>query len=214
MERTSESSESIVERRMGVSFQIRKAGISHLFPERRDEERQLRQIDPRPPPATTTSAMDRANSVPSNGQRPVSKTTFAYQTRLLERTSSQRSTTSTLSRSSSASSRAFQSPTSTGSSGTHTATRRWTPSHRAGTSLDLVRGRLDERAKAEAILEGKYNPSDATDDTVYSPTKRSVYDNGPETPRPADQLSFRSPQEDQPSTFTPSSRNDIRYLLQ
>jgi len=150
--------------------------------------------------------MDRANSVPSNGQRPVSNTaTFAYQTRLLERTSSQRSTTSTLSRSSSASSRAFQSPTSTGSSGTHTATRRWTPSHRAGTSLDLARGRMEERAKTEAILEGKYNPSNATDDTVYTPTKRSFYDSGPETPRPTDQPSFRSPQEDQPSTFTPSS---------
>ena len=191
---------------MGVSSQIRKAGISRLFPERQDEERQLRQTDPRTPPSTTTNAMDRANSVPSNGQRPVSNTaTFAYQTRLLERTSSQRSTTSTLSRSSSASSRAFQSPTSTGSSGTHTATRRWTPSHRAGTSLDLVRGRMDERAKAEAILEGRYNPSDATDDTVYTPTKKSVYDNGPDTSGPTDQLSFRSPQEDQQSTFTPSS---------
>jgi len=191
---------------MGVSSQIRKAGISRLFPERQDEERQLRHTDPRPPPSTTANAMDRANSVPSNGQRPVSNTaTFAYQTRLLERTSSQRSTTSTLSRSSSASSRALQSPTSTGSSGTHTATRRWTPSHRAGASLDLMRGRLDERAKAEAILEGKHNPSDATDDTIYTPTKRPVYDNGPETSRPTDQLSFRSPQEDQPSTFTPSS---------
>ena len=191
---------------MGVSSQIRKAGITRLFTERQDEERQLRQTDPRPPPPTTTNAMDRANSVPANGQRPVSKTTILpYQTKLLERTSSQRSTTSTLSRSSSASSRAFQSPTSTGSSGTHTATRRWTPSHRAGTSLDLMRGRLDERAKAEAILEGRINPSDATDDTVYTPTKRSVYDNGPEPSRPMDQLSFRSPQDDQPSTFTPSS---------
>ena len=180
--------------------------MSRLFPERQEEERQLRHTDPRPPPSTTTNAMDRANSVPSNGQRPVSKTTILpYQTKLLERTSSQRSTTSTLSRSSSASSRAFQSPTSTGSSGTHTATRRWTPSHRAGTSLDLVRGRLDEQAKSEAILEGRCNPSDATDDAVFTPTKRSVYNNGPETSRPTDQLSFRSPQDDQQSTFTPSS---------
>ena len=190
---------------MRVSFQIRKPGISHLFPEPRDEERQLRQTHPRPPSATTTSAMDRANSVPSNGQRPVSNAaTFAYQTRLLERTSSQRSTASTLSRSSSASSRAFQSPTSTGSSGTHTATRRWTPSHRPGASLDLVRGRLEERAKTEAILEGNYDPSNAAGDTVYTPT-RAVYDNGPDTSRQTDQPSFRSAQEDLPSTFTPSS---------
>ena len=46
IERTSESSESIVERRMGVSFRIRKAGAFHLSPERRDEGRQLRQSTP------------------------------------------------------------------------------------------------------------------------------------------------------------------------
>ena len=190
---------------MGVSFRIRKAGVS-LFPERRDEELRLRQINSRPPPATTTSAMDRTNSVPSNGQRPVSNpATFAYQTRLLERTSSQRSTTSTLSRSSSASSRAFQSPASTGSSGTHSTTRRWTPSHRSGASLDFVRGKFEERVKAEGILEGKYNPSDATGDTISSSIKRSLHDNEPESSRSADQPSFRSVKEDQPSTFTPSS---------
>ena len=151
------------------------------------------------------SSMDRANSVPSNSQRPATNpSTFAYQTRLLERTSSQRSTTSTLSRTSSSSSRAFQSPTSTGSSGTHSTTRRWTPSHRPGTSLDLVRGRLEDRAKAEGTLEGKFNPSDATEDPVYSPTKRS-FRHGLETPWSADQSPLRSPQEDQQSTFTPSS---------
>ena len=149
--------------------------------------------------------MDRANTAPSNNQRQVpNPATFAYQTRLLERTSSQRSAASTLSRSNSASSRAFQSPTSTGSSGTHTATRRWTPSHRAGVSLDLVRGRLEERTKTEAILEGKYDSSDATDDTTYSPTKRSLHNNGPEASKPADQPPFRSVQ-DQSPTFTPSS---------
>jgi Ras GTPase-activating-like protein IQGAP2/3 len=190
---------------MGVSCRIRKAGVSHLFPERRDEERPLRQIDSRAPSATTTSAMDRTNSVPSNGQRPAPGLgTFAYQTRLLERTSSQRSTTSTLSRSSSASSRAFQSPTSTGSSGAHTTTRRWTPTHRSGTSLDLVRGKLDEGTKAEAIPEGKYTSSDATGDIASSPTKRPFHDNEPET-RSAGQPSFRSVKEDQPFTYTPSS---------
>ena len=204
MERMSESTELIVERRMGVDFRIRNAGVSHLFPERREPN--LRQIDLRPPSVTTMSAMDRANSVPSNSQRPASNPgTFAYQTRLLERTSSQRSTTSTLTRSSSSSSRAFQSPTSTGSSGTHATTRRWTPSHRSGTSLDLVRGRLEERAKAEAILEGEYDPSDVTEGFVCSPMKSSFHHEGPETPRLADQVSFRSPQEDQPSTLTPSS---------
>ena len=150
--------------------------------------------------------MDRGNSVPSNGQRPVSNPgTFAYQTRLLERTSSQRSTTSTLSRSSSSSSRAVQSPTSTGSSGTHTATRRWTSSHRPGASLDLVRGRLEERAKAETIPEGKCDSSDAADDPTYSPTKRPFHNDGLETPRSIDRPPFRSAREDQPPTFTPSN---------
>lgn len=189
---------------MGVNFRIRNAGASHLFPLRREPK--LRRIDSRPLSVATMSAMDRANSVPSTSQRPASNPgTFAYQTRLLERTSSQRSTASTLSRSSSSSSRAFQSPTSTGSSGTHTTTRRWTPSHRPGTSLDLVRGRFEERAKTEAILEGKYNPSDATEDFVHSPTKRSFHHDGLETPRSLDQPSFRSAQEDQPPTSTPSS---------
>jgi Ras GTPase-activating-like protein IQGAP2/3 len=204
MERTRESTEFIVERRMGVNFRIRNAGVPHLFPERREPK--LRQIDPRPPSVTTMSAMDRANSVPSNSQRPASNpATFAYQTRLLERTSSQRSSTSTLTRSSSSSSRALQSPTSTGSSGAHTTTRRWTPSHRPNSSLDLMRGRLDERAKAETILEGKYNQSDATEDFIYSPTKRSFHRDDLETPRSADQPSTKSALEDQPSTFTPSS---------
>lgn len=149
--------------------------------------------------------MDRANSAPSNGQRPTPPAaTFAYQTRLLERTSSLRSATSTLSRSSSASSRSFQSPTSTGSSGTHTVTRRWTPSHRPGASLDLVRGRLEERTKTEPILEDKYNSSDAMGDTIYTPAKGSVYDSGPEISRSTNQPSFR-PAQDQPSIFTPSS---------
>lgn len=170
-----------------------------------NDESQSRGI-PRPPSVTTMSAMDRVNSVPSNSQRPASNLgTFAYQTRLLERTSSQRSTTSTLTRSSSSSSRTFQSPSSTGSSGTHAATRRWTPSHRPGTSLDLVRGRLEERAKTEAILEGKYDSSDATEDFVHSSSKSSFHHDVPETPRSADQPSFRSAQEDQPSAFIPSS---------
>ena len=205
MESTSESTGSMLEKRTGVYFRIRKAGVSHLFPEERDEEPKLRQIDPRPQIPTTMSSMDRANSAPSNGQRPLPNPgTFAYQDRLLQRTSSQRSSTSTLSRSSSSSSKAFQSPTSTGSSGTHTTTRRWTPSHRSGASLDLLRGRLEERAKADTIPEGKDSPYDMKDDAGYSPTKRLFHDDGLETLRPTPQPSFRPAQEDLPPTFTPS----------
>ncbi|KAG6336614.1 hypothetical protein ID866_2490, partial [Astraeus odoratus] len=35
------------------------------------------------------------------------------------------------------------------------ATRRWVPTHRAGSSVDVVRGKWEERARAEAALEGR-----------------------------------------------------------
>lgn len=63
---------------------------------------------------------------------------FAYQQRLLERTSSGRG--GTLGRSGSIA--------SIGSTSSGPATRRWAPAHRIGGSLDMVRGKWDERVKS------------------------------------------------------------------
>ncbi|KAG1755714.1 ras GTPase-activating protein [Suillus lakei] len=105
--------------------------------------------------------MDKPNILPSTTNAPPpspskQRDAFAYQTRLLQRTTS-RSSTNSLSRNSSISSRptSIVSPTTTGSSPPVVpATRRWTPSHRPGTSLDTVRDKWEERARAEAVLDG------------------------------------------------------------
>ncbi|KAG8965048.1 hypothetical protein FRC03_001003 [Tulasnella sp. 419] len=78
--------------------------------------------------------MDRSNSVSSQSSGAGIGGAFAYQTRLLERTSS-------LSRSSSQS--------RTNAAGILTpngSTRRWTPSHRIGASVDSLRGRWEKTA--------------------------------------------------------------------
>ncbi|PPQ77741.1 hypothetical protein CVT25_011176 [Psilocybe cyanescens] len=103
--------------------------------------------------------MERSNSVsPSssnayNGSRPASSAPFAYQTRLLERTTSRGA--SSLSRSSSQSSISILT-NSTGSSVGSVAPRRWTPSHRVGNSLDVVRGKWEERSR-DASLDDVLN---------------------------------------------------------
>ncbi|KAH9482628.1 Ras GTPase-activating-like protein rng2 [Psilocybe cubensis] len=106
--------------------------------------------------------MDRSNSLSSsssnahNGSRPASSGPFAYQTRLLERTSS-RGGSSSLSRSSSQSSISILT-NSTGSSVGSVVPRRWTPSHRVGNSLDAVRGKWEERSR-ESYIEDVLNAS-------------------------------------------------------
>jgi Ras GTPase-activating-like protein IQGAP2/3 len=96
--------------------------------------------------------MDRSNSLSStassssgSSSRPASTSNqFAYQTRLLERTAS-------LSRSNSISSRFPPLPSTAAAP---QATRRWTPTHRVGNSMDTVRGRWEERARAELAADG------------------------------------------------------------
>ncbi|KAG2156042.1 ras GTPase-activating protein [Suillus clintonianus] len=110
--------------------------------------------------------MDKPNTLPSTANPPPpspskQRDAFAYQTRLLQRATS-RSSTNSLSRNSSISSRptSLVSPTTTGSSPSVVpANRRWTPSHRPGTSLDTVRDKWEERARAEAVLEGRRSVS-------------------------------------------------------
>ncbi|KAJ4471170.1 hypothetical protein J3R30DRAFT_3710545 [Lentinula aciculospora] len=74
---------------------------------------------------------------------------FAYQTRLLERTSS--SSNGSLSRTNSQSGNNILT-NNTGFS-VSSATRRWTPGHRVANSLDAVRGKWEERARENTIDE-------------------------------------------------------------
>ncbi|KII94770.1 hypothetical protein PLICRDRAFT_127987 [Plicaturopsis crispa FD-325 SS-3] len=138
--------------------------------------------------------MSNSNSTPS---RSGSSGPFAYQTRLLESTSTgsrgggllQR--TSSLARTNSISSRSSFSASSDASpSPTPTGTRKWTPSHRVGASLDAVRGKWEERARAEATLEGR-SPSLQSREDVSR-------DDGPSTPSSSrfTETAFRSPSSD------------------
>ncbi|KAH7914372.1 ras GTPase-activating protein [Hygrophoropsis aurantiaca] len=124
--------------------------------------------------------MERSNSVSSlasNGsaQSRDSNSPFAYQTRLLERTSS-RSGISSLSRNSSLATRGkLTSPVPTGvASSTPTVGRRWAPSHRVANSLDTVRGKWEERARAESILDGRRSVSPTKDLFSRSDSASSV----------------------------------------
>jgi Ras GTPase-activating-like protein IQGAP2/3 len=95
--------------------------------------------------------MDRSNSISSNASSSSRSGSisgpFAYQTRLLERTSS-RGGTSSLSRTNSQISNAVN-----GSPTGQATTRRWKPSHRVGNSVDAVRGKWEERARAESLID-------------------------------------------------------------
>ncbi|KAI0005064.1 hypothetical protein BJV74DRAFT_322488 [Russula compacta] len=103
--------------------------------------------------------MERSDSSPSGSPirsgRPGSSVGFAYQARLLERGSSH---TGSLSRSGSVST--INSLTTGNNTSTlSTTTRRWTPSHRVGGSVDAIRGKWEERVRAEAVSDEKELPS-------------------------------------------------------
>ncbi|KAF9009085.1 hypothetical protein BDQ17DRAFT_1398182 [Cyathus striatus] len=91
--------------------------------------------------------MDRSNQ-PSSSTTKAASAPFAYQTRLLERTSSR---SGSLSRNNSQSS--INILTNTSGTSTPTSTRRWTPSHRVSNSLDAVRGKWEERSREAAAEE-------------------------------------------------------------
>jgi Ras GTPase-activating-like protein IQGAP2/3 len=76
---------------------------------------------------------------------------FAYQARLLERGSTH---SGSLSRSGSVSTLATGNSASTSSS----TTRRWTPSHRIGGSIDAIRGKWEERLRAETVSDEQEIP--------------------------------------------------------
>lgn len=96
-----------------------------------------------------------ASSSSARSGRPNSSIGFAYQARLLERGSTN---AGSLSRSGSVST--VNSLTTGNSTSTTTNTaRRWTPSHRISGSLDAVRGKWEERVRAEAVMDEKDLPS-------------------------------------------------------
>jgi Ras GTPase-activating-like protein IQGAP2/3 len=103
--------------------------------------------------------MEQSDSSGSNSPvrsgRPASSAGFAYQARLLERGSTH---TGSLSRSGSVST--INSLTTGNSTATpSTIPRRWTPTHRIGSSIDAVRGKWEERVRAEAVSDEKDLPS-------------------------------------------------------
>lgn len=100
--------------------------------------------------------MDHAHSF-AGGQKPSSSSgaPFAYQQRLLERTSSR---AGSLSRSSSQTANVILT--------NPTGTRRWTPTHRVAQSLDAVKGRFEsERVRSETVPENEVmSPESAKSD--------------------------------------------------
>jgi len=110
-----------------------------------------------------------ASGSPVRSGRPSPSIGFAYQARLLERGST---TTGSLSRSGSLST--VNSLTTGGSTSTpSTTTRRWTPSHRIGGSIEAVRGKWEERVRAEAVSDEKDLPR--TPGEPQAPDSRSSH---------------------------------------
>ncbi|KAL0579549.1 iqgap-related protein [Marasmius crinis-equi] len=121
--------------------------------------------------------MERSNSTSS---RPNSTTSpfSSYHTRFLDRTSSNASTTSSLSRNNSLSGGGTNILTNN-PTGSNPSPRRWTPSHRISNSVDAVRGKWEERSR-EAFGENptgssmastsSSSSSSATRDDIKSPS--------------------------------------------
>jgi len=122
---------------------------------------------------SSTGALDRSTSISSNvissNVSGGSSGPFAYQTRLLERTSSRSGTGGSFSRTSS-----ISNPSANGLGSTSATARRWTPSHRVGNSLDTVRGKWEERARAEAALDNHRSSSPSGDMPPPPPPKSPV----------------------------------------
>jgi Ras GTPase-activating-like protein IQGAP2/3 len=123
--------------------------------------------------------------------RPASSVGFAYQARLLERGSTHAGSLSRSGSVSTINSLSTGNSTSTPS----TISRRWTPTHRIGSSIDGVRGKWEERIRAEA---------DAVPDERDLPSTPGE-SNAPDT-RPSRTLSHRFPVSSPSETSPPLSR--------
>ncbi|THH07688.1 hypothetical protein EW145_g3209 [Phellinidium pouzarii] len=119
--------------------------------------------------------MDRSNSVSSSSSASSRHGTepFAYQTRILERTSSVSRQSSALPKN------GVLTSAITGGSGSG---RRWMPSHRvgasAGNSVDSVRGKWEERVRAETIFNPLASPSRSSfsDTQSTAPSSPTAYE--------------------------------------
>ncbi|KIL70078.1 hypothetical protein M378DRAFT_156131 [Amanita muscaria Koide BX008] len=115
--------------------------------------------------------MDPTGSTSSNlPSKPGKVGQFAYQTRLLERTSSRGSSLARSNSQSSIGMELLSNPT--GSSAV--SARRWTPSHRVTGSLDVIRGKWEDRAKDDGSRDASASP---TREGVRSPTLERVSPN-------------------------------------
>ncbi|TFK28757.1 IQ domain-containing protein-containing RasGAP [Coprinopsis marcescibilis] len=158
--------------------------------------------------------MDRSNPLSSNASsaaKPASGP-FAYQTRLLERTKSI-SRAGPLSRSSSQSSTISLVSNSTGSSNSSVPARRWT-SHRVGNSLDITRGRIEDRTRDAGDILGDLRSASPTKDvfprtTPTSPLKESQIANGIHVPV---EKRHQDPQDAQDSRPTSKSIGSMKEL--
>ncbi|KAI0952208.1 hypothetical protein AcV7_008086 [Taiwanofungus camphoratus] len=147
--------------------------------------------------------MERSDSVSSTGSKSSPSSAaepFAYQKRLLERTSSRGS--GSLSRAASVSRNGIlASPT--GDSTTPNATRRWTPSHRVSGSLDTIRGKWEERSRGEIGLGITNATSQAGQLPGANGTTPAV------STHPFPDVTSRSRSIDNDSPASPSKHNDI-----
>ncbi len=130
-----------------------------------------------------------ASSSSARSGRPASSVGFAYQARLLERGYNH---AGSLSRSGSVST-INSLTTGNSTSTTSTTPRQWTPTHRIGSSIDGVRGKWEERIRAEAVSDEKDLPS--TQAEYHAPD-----------PKPSRTLSHRFPVSSSSETSLPLSR--------
>ena len=132
-----------------------------------------------------------SSSSPIRSGRPASSAGFAYQARLLERGSTH---AGSLSRSGSVST---INSLSTGNSTSTPSTipRRWTPTHRIGSSIDGVRGKWEERIRAEGEAVSDEKDSSSTPGESHAPDTR-----------PSRTLSHRFPVSSSSETPPPLSR--------
>lgn len=115
--------------------------------------------------------MSTPNQTPHHTPKSSSGGPFAYQTRLLERTSSIGGS-SRLSRNNSQPGVGILT-TPTGSSGTSVGSRRWTPSHRPSSSLDILRGKWEERSR-ETEAEDAHHTNASLTREPFKPGPRSA----------------------------------------
>ncbi|KAF9451707.1 ras GTPase-activating protein [Macrolepiota fuliginosa MF-IS2] len=120
--------------------------------------------------------MSTSNSTPTHTPKSSSGGPFAYQTRLLERTSSSGGGSRSLSRNNSQSGIGILT-TPTGPSNPSLGSRRWTPSHRPSSSLDVLRGKWEERSREADVEDTRHSNASPTRETFRSRSQSALLEN-------------------------------------